>query len=438
MGLDIAIVGSGIAGLSAAWYLGNRHRITMFEKANALGMGHKGKEVDTKLGKIWMDIPPRVTNKDHYSALFELLEEADIDTYVIKQQASFNMLGGDTYLAFDTINSKRTSISFPKPNLTSARWLKQHAKDLVRFYHSLWIKAPKPELNQKALGTYLQEKGYHSDFIYGFLYPMWGLMCTCSYDELNRFPANDMINLFKSFTSQAKSRRIAGGTAAFQNKLKNRIHHCYLDDEVKEIQQQGKQIKIRTTKGENLFDHVIVATEPAYAAPMLKGFEKDREAIESVPSINTEMVLHTDKGLMPKRKSQWGPVNLFWDQKGHDSTATLWMNQLEQAEISQDVFQTWNPIVEPASETILARKMFKRTLVTHKSAKAICNLRNMMETDLNRRIWYVGSYTVPGIPLLENGVKSAQLVEDLIEAPRQQKPTEKIRKHGESRKNLSI
>ena len=133
MGLDIAIVGSGIAGLATSWLLGDRHRVTLFEKSKTLGLGQKGYEVPTKNGVIRMDIPPRVTNKDHYSAFFNLLTKVGMETYVVKQVSSFSRLGGDSYLTSQTWNNRLFSLSLPRLNWGSLGWLKRYSRDLTKF-----------------------------------------------------------------------------------------------------------------------------------------------------------------------------------------------------------------------------------------------------------------------------------------------------------------
>lgn len=416
MGLNIAIIGSGIAGLSSAWYLGRRHRVTIFEKANKLGMGQKNVPMAQGDVSLPMDIPPRVTNSLHYPYLYELLREVDLNTYVIKQEISLSSVAGRTYLAFETTNFRQISISRPKVQVSSALWLAKYGKDLVKFYHTLWTKDLGQILARQTLGSYLKTKGYHKEFIYGFLYPMWSLICTCTYDDLNKFPARDMLKVLKNFTSQSKSRRIEGGIEALETKLATRVHRTHLNNQVEDIQVDDNLVKVRTGTGEYSFDHVIVATEPAHAIPMLSHLKKDQEVIKAIPYAETEMLLHKDASFMPSKTSMWAPVNLFWDSKQNITTATMWMNKLENHALEgENIFQTWNPLKQPKSECIIARRSFKRSMVTVKSSQMTASLRRMMKNDVQRRVWYVGSYVEPGVPLLENGVRSAIAVTNLIE-----------------------
>ena len=86
MNCDVAVVGSGVAGLSTAWYLSEQNQVTLFEKKPAVGMGSEGFEIAAEFGPMRMDIPPRVINRLHYKHLFQLLDEAGIETIQIRQQ----------------------------------------------------------------------------------------------------------------------------------------------------------------------------------------------------------------------------------------------------------------------------------------------------------------------------------------------------------------
>ena len=416
MALDIAILGSGVAGLSSAWYLGKNHRISLFEKSSSLGLGQKSVSLETAIGKVRVDVPPRVMNPQHYTSLFDLLEEADLDTYSIKQEASFNTLAGDTYLAFSTVNAGRFSLTAPKFSLSSAMWLGKHGLDLVRFYRTLWFSKDFGARSGQSLQSYLGSKGYHAEFVEGFLYPMWSLMCTCPYEDVGRFPARDMLRLLKNFTSASKSRRLKGGTKEFEIRLSSRLHKCHLGTKVLSVSKVGSKMEVVTDGGALLFDHVIIATEPKAARFLVKGFGEDEEALKQVPYYTTKMLLHTDESFMPRNREKWAPVNLFWDKKAAVSTATLWMDKIEASKTyKRPLFQTWDPVTLPDKKLVLGERRFQRTLVTPRSARALSRLRRRMKTDKDRRIWYVGAYMARGVPLLENGVQSAKMVAKWIE-----------------------
>ncbi len=419
MSQKIAIIGSGVAGLTAAWLLGKEHDITLFEKKPSLGMGYKGWIVDTPRGEVRIDIPPRVINTDHYKSLFKILDEAELETVTFRQQASFSLADRSTYLAFKTVNLLSNSFSLPKFNLDTLPWITQHGLDLFRWINYIRSSDIDNITSTKPLYEFLADLEFSDQFINTFLIPMWSLMCTCQHDDLDRFPISHLFSLFDSFTNSTPSRRIKGGTRSLEDKLKTRIDRCHFEVNIKELRtaDTGRGILVRTTKLEEKFDQVIIATEPHDAGKLLgDSWSTERSLIEQVPFIETNMIMHTNTSFMPQKKKYWAPVNMFVNDKSKQTSATLWMNQLEEHDPTKmPIFQSWDPLTEVPDTDILAQRTFKRSLASHQSEDAMSGLRYHMESLQSRNLWFVGSYITEGVPLLENGVKSARLVSQWIE-----------------------
>ncbi len=228
-----------------------------------------------------------------------------------------------------------------------------------------------------------------------------------------------MTKRFDSFTNSTPSRRIKGGTRSLEDKLKTRIDRCHFEVNIKELRtaDTGRGILVRTTKLEEKFDQVIIATEPHDAGKLLgDSWSTERSLIEQVPFIETNMIMHTNTSFMPQKKKYWAPVNMFVNDKSKQTSATLWMNQLEEHDPTKmPIFQSWDPLTEVPDTDILAQRTFKRSLASHQSEDAMSGLRYHMESLQSRNLWFVGSYITEGVPLLENGVKSARLVSQWIE-----------------------
>ncbi len=367
-----------------------------------------------------IDIPPRVINATHYQHLFELIGETGLTTYKVRQQPSFSYKNGQTYLAFKTYNLFNTSVSLPIFSGITARWLLSHGLELNRWFSFIRsiskqnLSVDVESLGSKSLSEYLRAKGYSDEFVFGFLFPMWSLMCTCDYPHLETFPIVPIIELFRDFTGSASTRRILGGSEALENKVRSRIREAYFEVSIDELKQSPSGDKIITCSelGEQEFDHVIIATEPAHAKKLAAAiYPIEHDLISKVPTYETQMVMHTDSGLMPKNHASWAPVNMFWDPVQNISSATLWMNQLESHnDLQSPIFQSWDPIVEPDESLVLARRSFRRSLSSRSSEEATKELRSRMTEMKNRHLWFAGSYVSAGIPLLENGVHSAKLV----------------------------
>ncbi len=294
----------------------------MFEKKSALGLGHLSYRVSKEDGGHKIDIPPRVINATHYQHLFELIGETGLTTYKVRQQPSFSFKNGQTYLAFKTYNLFNSSISLPNASAVTLRWLLSHGLELKRWFAFIRsvstheLSADVQRQKSKTLSEYLRAKGYSDEFVFGFLFPMWSLMCTCDYPHVEKFPIVPIIELFRDFTGSASTRRILGGSEALENKVRTRIKEAHFEVSVEHLKQSpsGTKIIVCSELGEQEFDHVIIATEPTHAKTLAAAvYPVEHDLIDKIPTYETHMVMHTDSALMPKNHASWAPVNMFWD-----------------------------------------------------------------------------------------------------------------------------
>ncbi|MEM9057986.1 MAG: hypothetical protein AAGD86_10940, partial [Pseudomonadota bacterium] len=170
------------------------------------------------------------------------------------------------------------------------------------------------------------------------------------------------------------------------------------------------------------FEQVILATDPRSTVRLLDAgpWRTDRALIAEVPVHDTDMVLHTDTATLPTTLR--APVNLHYDAARRQASATIWMNAIETTPLRETWLQSWAPMTAPAAHTIRARRRFQRALMNRASQRATAELCERLRSDRERRLWYVGSYLTDGVPLLENGVRSARLVADAI-GDRYRQPT---------------
>lgn len=412
----IAIVGSGISGLAAAWLLGDLCHVTLFERRPALGLGSEGLEVETSSGSVRVDIPPRVFNAGHYRAMTKLLSDIDMPTYEIFQQPDFSDQHGRPYLGFDTVGSGTQTRHRLRLHPRMWPWLGRHGAELYRWHRFLQRFDAASFDADETLAVALDRFGFSARFRDSFLYPMWTLMCTCRYDQLDAFPARPVLELARNFAGSHVTRRLKGGTRELENRLQKRVHVTELSRSVTRIDRRGEQLFVRTAEGLDAapFSHVILATDPHSTERLLRGgpWDVDRSLVAQVPLHKTQMVVHTDTASLTDRLRS--PVNLHYDATQRRSSATLWMNPIEHEPLPDTLLQSWDPMTAPADGTIKAQRTFHRALMTRASHKAMARLRANMQSDPERRVWFVGSYVADGVPLLENGVQSARLVAGLL------------------------
>ena len=274
--------------------------------------------------------------------------------------------------------------------------------------------------NSITLETWLNELNFSQSFADEFLYPIWSLMCSANPQELKQYPAKALAQIFHSFAGTSESRRIKGGTLELEKQLIKTVNTIHLDHTVLSVSKNGLGAKVTTNKSQRLYDHVIIATEPGIAKHFLdESLSHEKALLNRVPYRLTDMVMHTDENLMPNKKHNWSAINMV-KGKNQNLWATLWMNTIEAQDLPFNVFQSWDPVPDIPEDELLARRTFHRTLLTPDSANAMAQLTALQKTDTQeniapRHIWFAGSYLTEQVPLLEDGVRSARVVTQLIE-----------------------
>lgn len=412
----IAIVGSGISGLATAWLLGDRFHVTLIERRSALGLGAEGLEVEAQGGRVRIDIPPRVFNAGHYRAMTSLLNDVAMPSYEIRQRPNFTDVRGRTYLGFETTGQGAQTRHRVQWHPRTWRWLGRHGAELYRWHRFVRDFEPGTVDAREALAPALARLGFSDRFRDGFLYPMWSLMCTCRYAQLDAFPARPVLELARNFGGSDATLRLKGGTRALEKRLQTRVHTTRLGRTVTCLEPQADRVVLRTEEDPEpmSFNHVVLATDPRSTRRILGDgpLAGDAALIARVPLHETRMIVHSADAHAKKRLRS--PVNLHVDVERRRSSATLWMNPIEHEHLHDTLLQSWDPMALPAQDSVRAERTFTRALMNDASRRAMAELRAGMQGDAARRVWYVGAYLGDGVPLLENGVQSAHRVANLL------------------------
>ena len=245
---------------------------------------------------------------------------------------------------------------------------------------------------------------------------MLSVVCTCSYDSCMNYPA-DIVTQYYS--------RQGLITWLPWNGLKHGGAHCRvtdgIDKVVERLAEKGrkrlgagvesitlvkdvKKIGVKAGGAEDLFDFVVMATQPNQAAALLPKECKAKGILERFEVEYSKVLVHKDRSLMPSKACDWTGVNIMVGERKEGleaSQCSIWLNAIQDVE-GGDVFQTWNPAQVP--EKVLKEAVFSRPLLTVGS-KQLC--KELADEQGNDGIFFVGSYVHYDMPLLENGVVSA-------------------------------
>lgn len=409
IGMEIAVVGGGIAGLSAAWRLSARHRVTLIERHQVAGMDAHSLDLDHD-GRTWrVDVPLRVIYEGYYPTLIGLYRSLGVELERTNYAGSFSELGGPVYYRYTNLLVGGRSV--PLPALPLGLTALRINRDLLRFYRMAPTALQRLGDDDEPLGAWLDRAGLGQEFIEGFLIPAFATVCTCTSAAVRDYPARVLLEYLTRGLTFGGVRRVVLGTQEVVRRLTEPLAALRCGVQVRSISACPDGVRISWGGGEQRFDHVVVATQANQAARMLDGtYRREREALERFAYESSDVTVHTDARLAPAERRHWAPVNLVRSREHDKPMATIWLNRVQPAlRDCSPVFQTWNPIIAPHPGSVRAHASFERPLV---NAASLVGAREMtmLHAQQGRRLWFCGSYLGPGIPLLESATATAARV----------------------------
>ncbi len=411
MAQRIAIIGSGVAGLAAAWFLGDRHSVTLIERQPSLGIG--AHSVRAPGGVV--DVPLRVIYLGYYPELFALLARTGVPVEPLDASLGFSDLGGDSYFRYSNLHVLGKTM----PWVTPATWLRGASRhillDLGRF---LW-EAPKAlaagQLVDRTIGDYLDLQKYSDAFADRFLVPAFAGINTVSCQEVRDYPAELIAQYFNRDFMVSSVYRAVGGAGAIAQALSARVAHLRLGAQIRSVRRTTSHVVIAMEDGRTeTFDAVVFATQANQVMAMLHdASDTERAVLDAVRYGGVRVVMHHDVRLMPANRKDWGPVNYILSPQHDRPMVSIWVNRLLPTyQDARPLFQTINPMLEPSPGLVLQDCSLQRPIVdlnTHANLKQL----DTLHAQPDRHVFFCGSYAAQGIPLLESAVASARRIAQL-------------------------
>lgn len=408
----IAVVGSGISGLSAAWLLARNHDVVLLEKDQRPGGHAHTRTIDIDGTRVDVDTGFIVYNPRNYPNFIRLLDELDVETADSDMSFSASLdNGGFEY------SSNLHGLFAQRRNLARPRMWRM-LSDLNRLY--AYSRDRSPSREQGSLDEFLLREGYSRAFREDHILPMCAAIWSSPADQMRDFPAESFFNFFTNhgllqFADRPHWRTIRGGSHAYVTRL--------LQDFTGEVRHG---VRIRTVGNTDTgalityengdlerFDDVILACHSDQALDLLDA-PTDRETalLGSIAYRPNRAVLHTDTRFLPNRKSAWASWNYLAKSgpDGHrDISLTYWMNKLQPLPTEVPVLVTLNPEIEPDPAKILHEDHYEHPVF---DAAAIAAQDAIGEIQGSRNIWYCGAWLGSGFHEdgLQSGLAAAEAV----------------------------
>ena len=304
--MKIAIIGSGISGLTSAYLLQQQHDVTVFESAERIG-GHTATvEVDEAGSTRAIDTGFIVFNDWTYPNFIRLMDELGVKSKATEMSFSVSCQRSGLEYGGNNLNT----LFAQRRNLLNFSFIGM-LKDILRFNKEAILDLESGQLKEGVtLGEYLKEKGYGSRFASHYLIPMGSAIWSSTLDEMMKFPLVFFVRFFKnhgllSVNDRPQWRVIEGGSSAYLQplvaKFKDRIQ---LGADIVQVHRFKDDVVIHFADGSaQTFDQVVFACHSDEALALLADPSADEQAILSaIPYRNNDVVLHTDTRLLPKKK----------------------------------------------------------------------------------------------------------------------------------------
>ena len=403
--MKIAIIGSGISGLTLAHHLHQQHDITVFEANSHIG-GHTHTHTIDLFGQSYqVDTGFIVFNDRTYPNFIQMLDELKVPWQ--PSQMSFSVRNEATGLEYNgtTINSLFAQRNnFLKPSFYGM------IKDILRFNkQSLSLLESGDEIS---LGDYLTKNNYKPLFINNYIVPMGAAIWSTDTAQMMHFPARFLVRFFHhhgmlTVSNRPQWRTVAGGSARYIEALTEPFKYkIKLNTPIASVNRLIDSVKIKPKNGDEMrFDYVFFACHSDQALALLgdNATAQEREILGAIPYQENSIYLHHDASLLPKRKIAWAAWNYHvTEQSSNKVKVTYNMNILQNLTSPEPILVTLNhtDLINPA-------KVIKRLKYTHPLytiAGAAAQARHA-EISGHNRTGYAGAYWRNGFH--EDGVASA-------------------------------
>jgi predicted NAD/FAD-binding protein len=408
----IAVIGTGVSGLAAAWLLSKRHHVEVFEAADRIG-GHSN-TLEAKIdGRAWpVDTGFIVYNEPCYPNLTALFEHLSVPTAASDMTFSVSLDQGRLEYA----GSDLAGLIAQPANLVKPRFWSMMS-DLLRFYRE--APASLAGLGEECLDDWLDARGYGPAFREDHLYPMAAAIWSTPAMEVGRYPAAAFIRFCQNhgllqLVGRPQWRTVVGGSREYVQRLTASFaEHIHTSTAIVAIRRDVAGVELIDGSGvRRRFDAVVIATHADRALAMLaEPSAEERRLLSAFGYSKNEAVLHRDPALMPQRRAAWTSWNYLSDGRGHDRrlSVTYWMNRLQPLGDAPGLFVTLNPLREPKSELVHARIDYEHPLfdsATFQAQQQLWSLQGQNHT------WFCGAHFGAGFH--EDGLQSGLAVaEDL-------------------------
>ena len=419
----VAVVGSGISGLSVAHALAGEARVTLFESGAYFG-GHTN-TVDLTLDGVThgVDTGFLVLNERTYPQLLALFAELGVETAKSEMSFSVQVPGDANTRALEWSGCDLNAVFAQRANLLRPRFWRM-LFDLLRFNRLATRLAASgdAELLDEPIGDFLGRHRFGTEFRDWYFLPMVGSIWSCPVDQMLRFPVATMLRFCHNHGLLQVANRpqwytVRGGARTYVRKMLQAVPDARLDTPVRSVRRVDGAVLVNTENaGTERFDDVVLACHSDQSLALLAdASEAETQVLGAIRYQRNRAVLHTDVSVLPKRRAAWAAWNYERAATGlHDEASVCLhylLNRLQPLPFTRPVIVSLNPLVDPRADTVHAEFDYAHPVF---DSRAIQAQRRVPALQGDRHTWFAGAWTRYGFH--EDGLMSGLNVVDGLRA----------------------
>ena len=412
----VAVIGSGISGLSAAHALSGHARVTLFEAGSYFG-GHTN-TVDMTIDGVThgVDTGFLVLNERTYPQLLKLFRELGVEIAKSEMSFSVQVPSRGTARDLEWSGCDLNTVFAQRSNLLRPRFWRMLV-DLMRFNILATALAASGEVDalDQPIGEFLTEHRFSAEFRDWYFLPMIGSIWSCPVDQMLRFPVATMLRFCHNHGLLQVANRpqwytVRGGARTYVNKMLKAVPDARLNTPVRSVRRVDGAVLVATDTGTEHFDEVVLACHSDQSLALLADASPaEAQVLGAIRYQRNRAVLHTDTSLLPKRRKAWAAWNYERAASGSRDEASVCLhyllNRLQPLPFSAPVVVSLNPLTDPRAETIHAEFDYAHPVF---DMAAIDAQRRVPAFQGNRHTWFAGAWTRYGFH--EDGLMSGLAV----------------------------
>ena len=404
----IAVIGGGVAGLSAAWLLSRRHEVTLYEKEVWLGGHAHTVDVDTAHGALAIDTGFIVYNQANYPNFTALLDHLAVPSIATHMSFAASVDNG----RFEYSSDLRGLVGQKRNLARPGYW--QMLADIVRFYNHAESLVDSPDIEGVTLGEFLTRHAYSPQLVELHVLPMCAAIWSSSAEAIRSFPMRSFIRFFSSHElfklgRRALWRTVGGGSRSYIEALVGDFAKpVRRGPGARAINRSGGLVTVEDVTGQrDVFTDVVMASHADQTLALLDDADAmEREVLGAFSYTKNCAVLHDDPALMPRRKHVWASWNYIGGEDGSDALCvSYWMNRLQNLDRRHPIFLTLNPTRDPRASSLLQSYDYAHPLFDQAALSA---QKRLWQLQGRHGTWFCGSYF--GYGFHEDGLQSGLAV----------------------------